>query len=455
MRKAKFCLLIGILVWNIGLSGQTLNRPESIIYDGAHNRYLISNYGNGQNGSILAYDPFEDVYSNFNTAHSVGPKGLAIYNNVLYVSESGFINGFDLDSKQRVFNKEVGTFWINDLTVDEDGNLYTGESNTGVIYKVSTTTGQVEQWATGGLEDVNGLLVDQPNNRLLAVFYKHHSPIMAFDLETAEASTLAETIYSSFDGITVDNCGKYYISSQASQKVFGFDQDFLNPPTIVVEDLLKPADIFFNKEMEVLCIPEIDDNQIVFVDVFKTCQSPMLLFPEDSQTVVSLDEVLFSWEPILNVDYYRFELATDPEFNGMLVVDGTGVPEFLIEFLSPSTNYFWRVRAYKNNQPTDYSNVWSFTTGSTSRINNNESKNEFKIFPNPARESINLSWGDEVPVLLQVYNSTGQKVFEFSQFNQSIYSNQRIQLDDLKPGIYHCSVKMQNCKPRTRRMIID
>ncbi|MBT3751021.1 MAG: T9SS type A sorting domain-containing protein, partial [Bacteroidetes bacterium] len=86
---------------------------------------------------------------------------------------------------------------------------------------------------------------------------------------------------------------------------------------------------------------------------------------------------------------------------------------------------------------------------------NNESKNEFKIFPNPARESINLSWGDEVPVLLQVYNSIGQKVFEFSQFNQSIYSNQRIQLDDLKPGIYYCSVKMQNCKPRTRRMIID
>lgn len=451
----KLTIILVLLSAFTFLFGQSLNRPESIIYDAAHGRYLISNYGNGNNGSILAYDPIEDVYSNFNTAHSIGPKGLAIFENTLYVSESGFINGFNLDTGQRTFNKQVATAWINDLTVDEQGNLYTGESNTGKIYKINTNNGQVEEWISGGLEDINGLLVDQENNRLLAVFYKLNSPIMAFDLETAEATTLTETSYSNFDGITVDNCGKYYVSSQSSRMVFSFDESFSNPPVVAIEGLLKPADIFFNKDMDVLCIPEIDDNQIVFVPIFRTCQAPLLIEPENNKTAVTGTNTPFSWEPIRDVDYYRFELAEDSAFSKIVIVDGTGSPEFIVESLEPSTKYYWRVNAYKQNQHTEYSETWSFTTESSSRIELRELKDQCQLFPNPATESISLCWGDKAPELLQLYTSTGQKVLEFNSFSQTSSSSQSICLEGLSPGSYFCVVTMQDSKLWVKNLIVN
>ena len=119
MKRSLLFLTVLLLVACVYVNGQTPNRPESIIYDSVHQRYLISNFADGVNGSIITYDPVEDVYNFFNQEDTEGPKGLAIYQNTLYVSDRGFVNGFNLDNGQRVFNVQVGTAWINDLAVDD------------------------------------------------------------------------------------------------------------------------------------------------------------------------------------------------------------------------------------------------------------------------------------------------------------------------------------------------
>ncbi|MBT3751176.1 MAG: T9SS type A sorting domain-containing protein [Bacteroidetes bacterium] len=451
----KLILIALLLPGYVHLVGQTPSRPESIIYDSAHERYLISNFSDGATGSIIAYDPFEDVYSYFNQEHTQGPKGLAIYQNTLYVSDRGFVNGFNLETGQRVFNKQIGSAWINDLAVDAQGILYLGERNLEIIYKINPLTGQVEEWITGDLEEVNGLWVDEAQNRLVVCFSRANSPIKAFDLETAEATTLAETNFSVCDGIAVDNCGTYYFSTHGSSAIFCFDQNFSDPPSIFLEDLVTPADIYFNPELEVLCIPEIDNNRILFIDIFQTCQKPLLTLPEDAQSEIYYENISFSWEPIPRAGYYRFELAEDPGFERLLIAEGVGTPEFMLESLDNNTTYYWRVSAYSENQHTEYSDIRSFETSGSSLVGNVESQEQYKLFPNPAGESVTLHWIHGAPKSLKLFNSTGQLAYEFKASSPQVCLKHVIPLQGLSSGSYYCVVIQSDTKTWGTQLIVQ
>jgi len=89
---------------------------------------------------------------------------------------------------------------------------------------------------------------------------------------------------------------------------------------------------------------------------------PILFAPESEGTVNELLPAVFDWTPRGFVNRYHLQIATDPEFN-TIVVDETEVMEtpFVMEALEAGTTYYWRVSTINDAGESDWSQA-SFTT---------------------------------------------------------------------------------------------
>ena len=130
--------------------------PEGIAYDETHNRFLVGSWGEGKifvvadNGTLTPFIEDDAL---------VQPSGLeiAVTQNQLLVAnfnpsaqvEEGSkfpvsVVVFDLETGKRLHFYELenllpDTFsFVNDVTIDGDGNIYVTDSPAGAIYKVDT-----------------------------------------------------------------------------------------------------------------------------------------------------------------------------------------------------------------------------------------------------------------------------------------------------------------------------
>ncbi|HRP01992.1 MAG TPA: hypothetical protein PLE30_05015, partial [Candidatus Kapabacteria bacterium] len=90
---------------------------------------------------------------------------------------------------------------------------------------------------------------------------------------------------------------------------------------------------------------------------------PTLLNPANNATHQTLG-LSFKWNKVLNTSAYIFELSNTLSFDNILftatisdtTINASGMG------LDNSSNYYWRIRAYKLADTTDYSNIWKFKT---------------------------------------------------------------------------------------------
>jgi hypothetical protein len=89
---------------------------------------------------------------------------------------------------------------------------------------------------------------------------------------------------------------------------------------------------------------------------------PILIAPETEGTVNETLPVALDWTPRGFVNSYQLQVATDPEFN-TLVVDETKVMEtpYMVETLEAGTAYYWRVSTTNEAGASEWSQA-SFTT---------------------------------------------------------------------------------------------
>ncbi len=114
--------------------------PESVLYDEANDRYLVSNI-NGKpdaadnNGYISELSPDGKVLKEKFIVGGVGktkldaPKGTGISGGVLYVSDISVVRMFDLKSGAPKGEIPVpGATFLNDIAVAKDGRVYVSDS---------------------------------------------------------------------------------------------------------------------------------------------------------------------------------------------------------------------------------------------------------------------------------------------------------------------------------------
>lgn len=150
-----------------------LKEPESVIFDKKNNVLYVSNInnpaggkdGNGSIGRVSLTGKILEVEWFFGGMDS--PKGLGLYNGLLYVADLTNVVVIDVESGKLVRTIEVeGAGMLNDITVDEKGIVYISDSNNKRVYTIKNN--QPEIWLENdAFQRPNGLLAHK--NKLYMV----------------------------------------------------------------------------------------------------------------------------------------------------------------------------------------------------------------------------------------------------------------------------------------------
>lgn len=161
------------------LEESPFSSPESVLH---HDNYLfVSNVGKkleptsvdgdgyismlSSNGELISQKHFEVILN--------APKGMAIFENTLYVTDINRVVGLDLSSKKQVMELSLADLqvnFLNDIVATEEGVLYVSATDTGDVYQINTrlsdSTRALSRLPIQQLPGPNGLAYDKTSHSL-------------------------------------------------------------------------------------------------------------------------------------------------------------------------------------------------------------------------------------------------------------------------------------------------
>ena len=267
-----------ILVLNVSLKAQIVKiseteavfkAPESVAWDSIRNCLYVSNftaplkegsyYGSHTVSKVSMRGEILDA--DFVTGLSC-PTGICIWKDKLYIVERFGVVEFDL-GQNRISNKYYikTTEFMNDIAIDNDGNIYVTTSGSDILFKISQ--GKVEHWIEGEIiSDANGILFDRGK---LIIGIISDGYVKEIDPETKEIRNLAFLGEGIIDGIK--RCADGYLVSHFKGSLYHiiFSGE--------VKELLDThsegtflADFEYIPSKNLLVIPTLWNNKLLFYE---------------------------------------------------------------------------------------------------------------------------------------------------------------------------------------------
>lgn len=119
------------------------NVPESVLPVFEKGILYVSNIGTnnpgekGNNGFISVLGIDGNIKNLKWCSNLNSPKGMAMYDGFLYVTEVDKVSKIDIETGEKVNSVPVkGAMFLNDIAVDTFGTLYVTDSRTGTIHKI-------------------------------------------------------------------------------------------------------------------------------------------------------------------------------------------------------------------------------------------------------------------------------------------------------------------------------
>jgi len=260
MKKLLLLLIIPFLNF-----GQNYNGPESVEYNPLTGNYFIANSSNGQ---ILELDINSDL-SVFATNLGSGPHGLEIIDDILYVCSGGRLKGYETSTGEQVLNYNLNGAFLNGITAYSGPgwiplqNLIITDFSAKKLYRYNIEENTHYEICSFS-KNPNGTYYDSINDRLLVVCWGNNAPIYEIDVINETYSTIINTGLGNLDGISMDQCGNFYISAWSSNAIHKYNFDF-SETEIVMSNLSNPADIYYNQFDNILAVPNSGNNTVDFV----------------------------------------------------------------------------------------------------------------------------------------------------------------------------------------------
>ena len=257
--------LVALAVSAIPASAQLYNHPESVVYDPTGQRYLVSNFGDG---NIVEVDQ-NGGQSYFDTTLT-RVAGLYLSDGILYCASNlepwvGLL-GYDLATAEiDLFVPIPESNLLNDLAQDDTGHIFITDYWTTGLYRVDLASETHELFAEEGLHEPNGIIYDATNNRLLVTSTLPGYPLHAIDVTDGSVSVACYTQIPSQDGLAWDYQGQLLISSWYSNAIHRLGPDLGLPAEIVSTGHAGPADISYDAVNGVICVPNYLDHSVDFV----------------------------------------------------------------------------------------------------------------------------------------------------------------------------------------------
>lgn len=256
----KYLALFSLLFISLNSFGQQYNGPESVDYDSNSGLYFISN---SYEGKILSYNLEDDILETFVTGVGAGPHGLEVVGDNIFVCSGSSLKVYDLQNGEETLNINLGADFANGITHKGD-DVFVTDFGGNDIYRYNITSGNFNIYIENLPKKPNGIFYDNIEDRLLVVCWGGNAPIYEINLSDSTYSTVATTNLGNCDGIAMDNNGDFYVSAWSNNSINKFNSDFSGGSTVVVPNMSSPADIYYNRNTDILAIPNSGNNTVIF-----------------------------------------------------------------------------------------------------------------------------------------------------------------------------------------------
>jgi glucose/arabinose dehydrogenase len=201
------------------------------------------------------------------------PKGIDMFDNVLYVADNDQLVKITLDGQAEVIAK-AGDFpgkavFLNDIEIDGNGNVFISDSgddngkNAG-IYKV-TPTGAISEVINdkSGIKRPNGLLNDGVNQMLVADFGT--GDLFTLDMTSGKVVKVNQG-FGGADGLVRDTNGLLYVSDWANGKVWQLVEPKATAQ-LLRDDFKAAADIALSADGKQLLVPDMKAGTLEYLPI--------------------------------------------------------------------------------------------------------------------------------------------------------------------------------------------
>lgn len=245
--------------------------PESVIYDHDKELIYVSNV-NGDaatkdgNGYILSCDLEGNIVEEKMVTGLNAPKGMAIYNNNLYVSDINTLVKIDLTSNSIIakYEEENGQFF-NDVAINSNGDVFVTDTWANKIYILQGDNLEIYTDNTM-LDNPNGITFN--NDKLFLVSWsKPAEGAQGSFKEIAENGSTVKRISESIeglDGIEVISDNEYFVTNYLSGSLYYVENGVFNP---LFSTTMGTADLEYIKERQLILIPQMSLNELAFYSV--------------------------------------------------------------------------------------------------------------------------------------------------------------------------------------------
>ena len=236
--------------------------PESVCYDHQRNILYISNIAGGpsdkdNNGFITTLSSEGKILQLEWCKGLSAPKGMGITGNFLYVADIDEIVKIDIIRRKIVQHFPItGAIFLNDITVDNKGNIYVSDMNDNSIYRIKNSTPELFV-KSGQLNQPNGLYANGSN-----LFVGLRDRIISINLKSREIKDYILNT-GGIDGIVPDDQGNYIISDWLGNVHLVHPN---NPKTKLLDttaEKVNAADIEYIPSLKLLLIPTFSDNRVI------------------------------------------------------------------------------------------------------------------------------------------------------------------------------------------------
>lgn len=177
--------------------------------------------------------------------------------------------------------------------------------------------------------------------------------------------------------------------------------------------------------------------------------SAILPTPEISQDLITSESVRLKWKAIATANKYILERQAVGEITYQKIFETMNLLEFTDTKLKDNSAYNYRLKAFSSNSESNFANINLKTLVILAVLS--EENNLFKLFPNPTRERLTISFIEPITGNVSFIDLTGKLVFEQSVLKQKTVE---INVSAFKKGIYLVLVKT-NQELYTQKVIIE
>ena len=180
---------------------------------------------------------------------------------------------------------------------------------------------------------------------------------------------------------------------------------------------------------------------------------PIALLSFNTTCIEGYNELSWKTATEINNDFYTIEKSIDAKnFEVIARVNGAGNSNNINSYYFKDKHFltgqvYYRLKQTDFNGNYEYFDIKAVDCGASSTIS---------IYPNPARGefTVTINQYSITEIVIEIYNSLGQKVIEKIIQPKSNSINQNLIIDELNQGIYFVKVKTGD-QIRTKKLIIE